>query len=302
MTVLEVKNISKSMSGRQILSDVSFAVQSGEILGFLGPNGAGKTTTIKIILGMLSPDKGEILVGGKNIAKNYEEAMRGISGIVENPDLYGYLSGYNNLKLFANLRGVKEEKIREAAELVGLTARINDKVSSYSLGMKQRLGVALAVLHEPKVMILDEPTNGLDPAGIKELRDNLKFLAHENGMSIVVSSHLLSEMQLMCDRVVIIDAGKIVGEKSLGEAGDESLHTYSIEVSDVLAARDVLTSAFGEAAVDGDFVRIRIKKSGLNAALSALIDAKISIYSCTLSGNDLETSFMEMTKGGGKIE
>ncbi len=301
MTVLEVKNISKSMSGRQILSDVSFAVQSGEILGFLGPNGAGKTTTIKIILGMLSPDKGEILVGGKNIAKNYEEAMRGISGIVENPDLYGYLSGYNNLKLFANLRGVKEEKIREAAELVGLTARINDKVSSYSLGMKQRLGVALAVLHEPKVMILDEPTNGLDPAGIKELRDNLKFLAHENGMSIVVSSHLLSEMQLMCDRVVIIDNGKIVGSKTLAENGDESLHDYSIEVSDVLFAKEIL-SQFGKASVEGGFVHLRLKKSNLNGVLSSLIENNVNIYSCTLSGNDLETSFMEMTKGGGKIE
>lgn len=301
MTVLEVKNISKSMGGRRILSDVSFAVQSGEILGFLGPNGAGKTTTIKIILGMLSPDKGEICIGGENIAKKYEKAMRGISGIVENPDLYGYLSGYNNLKLFADLRGVKEEKIREAAELVGLSNRINDKVSSYSLGMKQRLGVALAVLHEPKVMILDEPTNGLDPAGIKELRDNLKFLAHEKGMSIVVSSHLLSEMQLMCDRVVIIDNGRIVGSKALAENGDESLHTYSIEVSDVIFAKEVL-SQFGEPSVEGDFVRLSLKKSNLNGVLSLLIEKNISIYSCALSGNDLETSFMEMTKGGGKIE
>lgn len=298
MTVLEVRSISKSLGGRQILSDVSFTVQSGEILGFLGPNGAGKTTTIKIILGMLSADSGKVFVDGENIVKNYEKAMRGISGIVENPDLYSYLSGYNNLKLFADLRGVKEERIREATELVGLSSRINDKVSSYSLGMKQRLGVALAILHEPKIMILDEPTNGLDPAGIKELRDNLKFLAHEKGMSIVVSSHLLSEMQLMCDRVVIIDNGKIVGSKTLTENGDESLHTYSIEVSDVIAAKKIL----GEAAVEGDFVRLRLKKSDLNKALLSLIEKNINIYSCTLSGNDLETSFMEMTKGGGKIE
>ncbi len=301
MPVLEVKNVYKSMGRRRILSDVSFAVRSGEILGFLGPNGAGKTTTIKIILGMLSADKGEISVNGESVVGNYENAIKCISGIVENPDLYGYLSGYNNLKLFADLRGVKEEKIREAVALVGLTNRINDKVSSYSLGMKQRLGVALAILHEPKVMILDEPTNGLDPAGIKELRDNLKYLAHEKGMSIVVSSHLLSEMQLMCDRVVIIDGGKIVGSKALTENGDESLHNYAIQVSDVIAAKECLKE-YGEIAVTEDTVNIHIKKNGLNKVLLRLIEKEIGIYSCTLSGNDLEASFMEMTKGGGKIE
>lgn len=301
MPVLEVKNIYKSIGRRQILSDVSFKVHSGEILGFLGPNGAGKTTTIKVILGMLSADKGEILVDGESIVGDYENAMVGISGIVENPDLYGYLSGYNNLKLFADLRGVKEEKIREAAELVGLSARINDKVSSYSLGMKQRLGVALAILHDPKVMILDEPTNGLDPAGIKELRDNLKYLAHEKGMSIIVSSHLLSEMQLMCDRAVIIDSGKIVGEKILTEDENESRHAYEIQVSDVIEAKEVL-SPLGDLSIEGDAVRIFIKKSELNSVLAKLIEENISIYSCALSGNDLEASFMEMTKGGGKIE
>ena len=172
--VLVLEHVCKSFGARPVVQDVSFSVGEGEIFGFLGPNGAGKTTTIKMILGLLSIDSGRILVGGKNIETEFEEAMRSISGIVENPDMYGYLSGYDNLLIHAHACGVDPKRVDEVAELVGMQMRIREKFKSYSLGMKQRLGVAQALLHNPKVMILDEPTNGLDPAGIKDFRDLLR--------------------------------------------------------------------------------------------------------------------------------
>ena len=243
--VLELKNVSKKLGGRKVVDSLSFTVNSGEIFGFLGPNGAGKTTTIKMIVGLLSIDEGEILIEGKSIKKNFEKAMQTIGGIIENPEMYDYMSGMANLKMFAKMHGnISKERIDEVVELVGLTGRIGDKVKKYSLGMRQRLGLAQALLHEPKLLILDEPTNGLDPAGIKELRDTLRTLADEKGVSVLVSSHLLSEMELMCDRFLIIDKGVFTDIRSLDDIKEESLDgksDYSFEVSDADKALDIIT-------------------------------------------------------------
>ena len=213
---LSVHNLKKVIGKKEIIKGISFELKEGEVFGFLGPNGAGKTTTIRMLVGLIKPTSGSIQIGGYNIEENFEEAMKHLGCIVENPELYPYLSGYDNLLHFANmLDGIGNERIREVTELVGLKDRIHDRVKTYSLGMRQRLGIAQALLGRPKVLILDEPTNGLDPAGIREMREFIRFLAEEEGLSVLVSSHLLSEIQLLCDRVAIISRGTVIRTDSV---------------------------------------------------------------------------------------
>jgi ABC-2 type transport system ATP-binding protein len=208
---LSVKDLRKVIGRKEIIKGISFDLKEGEVFGFLGPNGAGKTTTIRMLVGLIKPTSGTIHIGGVNIVQNFGEAMKNLGCIVENPELYPYLSGYDNLLHFARmLEDIGDERITEVTKLVGLTERIHDKVKTYSLGMRQRLGIAQALLGRPKVLILDEPTNGLDPAGIREMREFIRFLAEEEGLSVLVSSHLLSEIQLLCDRVAIISKGTVI--------------------------------------------------------------------------------------------
>ncbi|WP_127534167.1 ABC transporter ATP-binding protein [Paenibacillus kobensis] len=208
--VLSVQNVTKNIHGRTIIRGISFDVHAGEIFGFLGPNGSGKTTTIRMLVDLIRPTSGDIYVCGYHVRRDPEKALRHIGCIVENPEMYGYMTGWENLEHFARMQhGIDIERIREVVEIVGMDARIHDKVKTYSLGMRQRLGIAQALLGKPRVLILDEPTNGLDPKGIKELRIFIRSLA-EQGMSLFISSHLLSEIQLMCDRVAIISKGEVI--------------------------------------------------------------------------------------------
>ena len=208
---VEIQNVSKVIKGKTIIDSLSFEVKNGEVFGFLGPNGAGKTTTIRMIVGLMEMTSGDIKISGYSVKKNFEKAVGQVGAIVENPEMYKFLSGYQNLLHYARMsKGITKEKIVETVKLVGLTDRIHDKVKTYSLGMRQRLGIAQALLHNPKVLILDEPTNGLDPAGIREIRDYVRMLAQEKDMAVIVSSHLLSEMEMMCDRIGIIQKGKLV--------------------------------------------------------------------------------------------
>lgn len=208
-TVLSVKNLYKKINGKTIVDGVSFELQAGEILGFLGPNGAGKTTTIRMLVDLIKPTSGSVYICGKNVHSEPEKALRHVGSIVENPEMYGYMTGWQNLEHFARMQdGVDEARIREVTAIVKLDDRIRDKVKTYSLGMRQRLGIAQALLGRPKLLILDEPTNGLDPKGIKELRAFIRQLAQE-GLCLLISSHLLSEVQLLCDRYVIIHGGKV---------------------------------------------------------------------------------------------
>ncbi|KAB2954660.1 ABC transporter ATP-binding protein [Heliorestis acidaminivorans] len=212
---LSVQGLRKTIGKKEIIHGIDFELHRGEVFGFLGPNGAGKTTTIRMLVGLIQPTAGTIEICGYDLKKNFTEAMENLGCIVENPELYPYLSGWENLQLFANmLPKIGIERMNEVVELVGLQQRINDKVQTYSLGMRQRLGIAQALLGRPKVLILDEPTNGLDPSGIREMRQFIRFLAEQEGLSVFVSSHLLSEIQLMCDRVAIISKGQVlqVGE------------------------------------------------------------------------------------------
>ena len=230
-TVVELKNVSKVIRRRKIIDDLTFTVNKGEIYGFLGPNGAGKTTTIRMIVGLIGITSGEIKVCGKDVKKEFEDAIANVGAIVENPELYKFLTGYQNLEQAARLFKVSKEKMDEVIELVGLTERIHDKVKTYSLGMRQRLGIAQSLLHDPKVLILDEPTNGLDPAGIREIRDYLKMLAREKGLAIIVSSHLLSEMEMMCDRFAIIQKGKLINVQDVQLTSETDKQLYVCKVN-----------------------------------------------------------------------
>ena len=209
--ILLVENVSKIINKKDIVKDISFSIDEGEILGFLGPNGAGKSTTLRMIVGLSKPTSGKIEICGYSITENYIKSMSNIGCIIEGPDLYNYISGIDNLKMFASMnKGISQKDIYEVVELVGLQNRIKDKVSTYSLGMKQRLGLAQALIHNPKLLILDEPTNGLDPSGISEFRNIVKNLAKEKNISVLISSHLMSEIELMCDKVSIIKNGVIL--------------------------------------------------------------------------------------------
>lgn len=311
--LLKVSHLNKSIGGRQILHDISFEVYAGEVFGFLGPNGAGKTTTIKIAVGLLSLDEGSIMINGIDVKKNFEKAMANVGGIVENPEMYKYLTGMENLKQYARMRkGVTQERINEVVELVKLSNRINDKVSKYSLGMRQRLGVAQALLHRPKVLILDEPTNGLDPAGIKELRDILKETAHKENISVIVSSHLMSEMELMCDRVGIIANGKMIGVHSLEEmisASNSKASEFMIRVDNKAAAFNMIDIAEDKKKIVEDMIEVSLPTENADEEISRinymLIKNGIKLYTVSQKENKkLEDVFIELTedqKGGGQI-
>lgn len=217
-TVLSVKNLTKRYGNREAISNLTFSIQAGEIFGFLGANGAGKSTTMKILTGLANASMGEVYVCGKNLSKDFEKAIKNVGGMVETPQFYPYLTGYQNLKFYASLYpDIPPKRILDIATLVGLSLRLNDKVKNYSLGMKQRLGIAQALLHNPKLLILDEPTNGLDASGIREVKTFLKTIAQKSGTAIMISSHILAIMENICDRVCVIDKGKIVEIKTMEE-------------------------------------------------------------------------------------
>lgn len=222
MKVLEVTNLKKTLGKREIIKNISFSIEEGEIFGFLGPNGAGKTTTIRMLVGLIHPNEGSISICGHDLKNDTEKALREVGAVIENPELYKYLSGRENLMQIARIRNISKEDVNETIKLVGLEDRIDDKVKKYSLGMKQRLGLAASLLSKPKLLILDEPTNGLDPSGILDFREIVKKAAKEKGMAVFISSHILSEVQHLCDRVAFINHGTI---KSVENVVNESMET-----------------------------------------------------------------------------
>ena len=312
--ILKIEHLTKYFGSRPILKDISLETYSGEVFGFLGPNGAGKTTTIKIVTGLLSLDSGKVSVKGYDLNRNFENAMSQIGAIVENPEMYKHLTGMENLKQCARIRklqGAKitQSRIDEVVELVRLKNRINEKVSKYSLGMRQRLGVAQALLHKPALLILDEPTNGLDPAGIKELRDILKDVAHSEGIAVLVSSHLMSEMELMCDRVGIIVNGEIVSTQTVEEMVSSSKLgkvSYNIEVSNKAAALLCIANiADVEARETENGIIVELptenEKEILAKINEAIIKTGTKVYTVTPKENKhLEEVFISLTQSGGE--
>lgn len=297
-TVLELKNVNKTYGKRKVIDNISLEVKEGEIYGFLGPNGSGKTTTIKMILRLISSDSGEIKVNGYDVKKQFEKAMECIGAIVENPDMYKYMSGIDNLRLHARIRNIDEQRVNEVLEMVDLKDRKKEKVSKYSLGMKQRLGLALTLLHKPKVLILDEPTNGLDPAGIKKLRDILKEIAHKENVAVFVSSHILSEMQLMCDKVAVIDSGKIVKIEDMSDETNE-IEVVDIRVEDIEKSIQTIKERFGiEATKKEHSIEINISTESLPEVVKELAMADVKIRAVIPKEHNLEDIFFDATKGG----
>jgi ABC-2 type transport system ATP-binding protein len=302
---LELKNLTKKIKGKTIVDDLSFSVREGEIFGLLGPNGAGKTTTIRMIVGLISITDGDVSINGINVRENYEKAMEQVGAIVENPQLYDFMSGYKNLMQFARIMpGVTKERIDEVIELVDLEYAIHDKVKTYSLGMRQRLGVAQALLHKPNVLILDEPTNGLDPQGIYDLRNYLRLLAN-NGTSVIVSSHMLAEMQMMCDRVAIIQHGKMVRIDEIQSQEDEAdVKVHFQIVGDVHQAKQVLAEMNPELDVveSGNELIVQTGDVKSIAELNKqLVLAGILVVGIQRKTKTLEERFLEMTKKGGDL-
>lgn len=290
--LLECINLCKSFGKKQILKNVSFSIAEGDILAFIGPNGSGKTTTIKLLLGLQKIDSGTVLINGKDITQDFEEAISKVGAIVENPDSYMYLTGWQNLRLIADYyENISDDDINELVKYVGLESRINDKVNKYSLGMRQRLGIARALLNKPNILILDEPTNGLDPEGIKDLRVLLKRLASD-GMGILISSHNLAELESFCNKVCIIDNGKIIESSEVTTLkNNENIvvfkvsDTTSIDIKDIF---DVNKTSFKVSASKEDVAKI-IKK---------LVKDNIDIYEVKNEELTLEEAFLKKTKGG----
>ncbi|KOY13771.1 ABC transporter ATP-binding protein [Paenibacillus xylanivorans] len=294
--VVRLQGVSKIISSRSLVSDLTLDISPGQVFGFLGPNGAGKTTTIRMMVGLMSISKGDIIISGHSVKNEFEQAVAQVGAIVENPEMYKFLTGYQNLVHFARMSpGITKERIAETIERVGLTARIHDKVKTYSLGMRQRLGVAQAILHKPKLLVLDEPTNGLDPQGIRELRDYLRQLCQEEGITVFVSSHLLSEMELMCDTVAIIQNGKLIDVRNLrAEAGADVLAEVAFEVNDASRAAELIS----EATVQGNAIVIRLSREQIPDLNARLVSEGFQVYGIRNVTHTLEEQFLQVTGGG----
>ncbi|PTM59898.1 ABC transporter ATP-binding protein [Desmospora activa] len=301
--VLRMQNLTKRIGNKTIVDGVSLELYPGEVFGFLGPNGAGKTTTIRMLVGLMSISEGEVSILGTSLKKDFEEAVRHVGGIVENPELYKFLSGYQNLLHYARMcDNVGPERIDEVVKLVGLEQRIHDKVKTYSLGMRQRLGLAQALLHSPKILILDEPTNGLDPSGIREIRDHLRRLAKEEGLAVMVSSHLLSEMELMCDRIGIIQQGKLIDVKRVEEfvgtsdVNDRLTTIWTVEpLEQALEVIRSFTELQPESTSRG--VEITLTREQVPKLNTRLVEAEVRVYAIHSLSKTLEDKYLEVTGG-----
>lgn len=300
LSLLQIQGLTKRIKNKTIVDQVTLDLERGEILGLLGPNGAGKTTAIRMIAGLISKSEGQVLINGIDVHRHFEQAMRHVGVIVENPDLYSYLSGYDNLVHFSRMTpGVTEARIQEVITLVGLERRINEKTAAYSLGMRQRLGLAVVLVHKPSLLVLDEPTNGLDPAGIRELRHHLIHLARNEGIGIMISSHLMSEMEMMCDRIAILQRGKLAGVHPVADTADNERTEVRFEVDRPDAAVQLLQTmmAGDEIAADQSHIQIRIAKSHIPEISRKLMEAGINVYGVNAVRKTLEDKFMQITEG-----
>ncbi|MBP2006317.1 ABC transporter ATP-binding protein [Halobacillus andaensis] len=303
-SIMELKNLKKTIKGKPIIKGLNFSIQSGEVFGFLGPNGAGKTTTIRMMAGLMRMSEGDVYIQGHSVKKNFKEAIQHVGAIVENPEMYPFMSGRKNLVHYARMvPGITKERIDEVVQLVGLENRINEKVSKYSLGMRQRLGIAQALLHKPSILILDEPTNGLDPSGIREIRAYIRRLASEEGVAVIVSSHILSEMELMCDRIGIIKNGELISMQSVNDALEETdKKEVFLEAEPINEAQGVLKEAVnGKVTTQGGQLIFTAKREELPSIVQKLVEHNINIYGVTVSRSTLEDKFLNLI-GEGAIE
>ena len=298
LPVLKVENLTKMYGNKKVVNRVTFSVFAGQIFGFVGPNGAGKSTTIKMITGLTNITSGSVRINGYSVERSFKRAVSQIGAVVETPQLYPYLSGLNNLKIFASFYGKKAvARIDKIVKLVGLEHRIKDKVSTYSLGMKQRLGIAQALLNKPKLLILDEPTNGLDPNGIFEMRNILRVLAEQEKMAMIISSHNLLELEQICDVIGIINGGTIIEHKTMKEISAmveanqqvQFMCNYPNYAAVLLKKKYNLPSK-----IVGNSIIVPLKEINIATVISYLTYKKIKIYSIKKIQKSLEELYFEL--------
>lgn len=301
MEILKCNNLKKQIKNKIIVENISFSINKGDIVGFIGPNGAGKTTIIKLILGLMKLSEGKVFINGFDIEKNFIKAIEKVGSIVENPDLYMYLSGYDNLKIIANnYKNISKDRIHEVIKIVGLENRIKDKVSTYSLGMRQRLGIAEAIINEPELLILDEPTNGLDVEGIIEIRNLIKKLSQQ-GMAIFISSHNLTEIDNLCNRIIAIKNGKIIADDTIENFTTISnISSYILELNYIDNLAKIMSNYKFEIIKDNK-IRVYISKDKLTELMQKLIENKYQIYSLQEEKLTSEEAFIKKV-GENKID
>ncbi|MGE7609758.1 ABC transporter ATP-binding protein [Peribacillus frigoritolerans] len=300
-SVLKVQSLTKKIGKATIVDNVSFEIKSNEIFGLLGPNGAGKTTIIRMITGLINRTGGTVMINGSDLDHDFEGAMNELGAIVENPEFYKYMTGRKNIMHYARMSSndISNERIEEVIKLVKLDHAIDKKVKTYSLGMRQRLGVAQAILHKPSLLIFDEPTNGLDPQGIREFRDYLKVLASE-GVGILISSHLLSEMQLMCDSFAVIEKGKLIHTKEhIVDEKTETINEVSFTVSDGKLAKKILQEQFADITILKNGAKkisvsaTREQTAQINRSFNA---NDLDVFEIGITRKSLEDKFFEITE------
>lgn len=299
--VLKITNVSKVMNDKPILNNLNFEIYAGEIFGLLGPNGSGKTSTLRVIVGLSLIDKGDVLIHGVSTREHYTEAISHVGALIEMPDLYNYLTGYQNLLHYSRMhKGISKERILEVGHIVGLNKRLHEKVKFYSLGMKQRLGLAQALLHSPSLLILDEPTNGLDPAGIRELRNHLRMLSLEHNTAILVSSHLLSEIEQLCDKVAIIQHGeilKILTAEELTMPDELSIAYLQVEpIEHALLYLQQYHPQY-EIEVTDRGIKIQLQKKKIPLLIKELLENHCKVFGIHYENPTLEDRFLEITNG-----
>ncbi|GGJ90725.1 putative ABC transporter ATP-binding protein YhcH [Lentibacillus kapialis] len=296
-TAMELVNVQKTIGNKEIIRGLSFEIYKGEVFGFIGPNGAGKTTTIRMMVGLMGLSDGDVQILGNSIHSDYKAAIQEVGAIVENPEMYPFMTGKQNLMHYARMMpGVTKERIREVIALVGLEKPINDKAGKYSLGMRQRLGIAQALLHEPSVLILDEPTNGLDPAGIREIRRYIRKLAEEENVAVIISSHLLSEIEQMCDRIGLIKNGEMIAIQDVDATTAETTTVgVEIEAAPVNQAAEVLNKEYGiNATINNERLSLHVERETIPKVVQTLVGYNVQIYQVTMVKSTLEDKFFDL--------
>jgi ABC-type multidrug transport system ATPase subunit len=300
--IIEVENLSKQFKELWAVKGLNLNVYKGDVFGFLGPNGAGKSTTIRMLLSLITPTEGKIRIFGKDLRKNRIDILKRIGAIVEKPDFYGYMSAYKNLEILGRLSqtDVSRKRIMEVLELVGLEKRFKSKVKAYSHGMKQRLGLAQALIHDPDLIILDEPTTGLDPQGMKEVRDLILFLSNQNKKTIFISSHILYEIELVANRMVIIDKGSAIVEGNVSELLNANNLKVTFEVNDGEKTKIILNNTSWinkiESSSNNKFV-FSLTNDEIPKLNSYLIENNIDV-SAVIPARSLEQYFLNITEKG----
>ncbi|WHX25191.1 ABC transporter ATP-binding protein [Virgibacillus halodenitrificans] len=296
---MELINLEKKIGKKHIIKDLSFTIHKGEVFGLIGPNGAGKTTTIRMMVGLMKPTDGDIHILGNSIKSNFKEAIREVGAIVENPEMYPFMTGWQNLMHYARMTpGITKERIKDVIKLVGLEKPINEKVKKYSLGMRQRLGIAQALLHSPSILILDEPTNGLDPAGIREIRQYIRNLAEKENVAVIISSHLLSEIELMCDKIGVIKNGQLVAIQEVNEPVETEqvkLIEVNLEAEPIEKAASILRNKYEfKPEHKGNILSFETDRKDVPSIIKKLVEQDILIYQVNVTKTKLEDKFFDL--------